>query len=87
MTEKDWYVYVLHCADDTLYTGISPDPEARLRAHEEGRGARYTRGRAPLELVYQELCGSRACALRREAEVKRMSRDEKWSLIKGTDAP
>ena len=62
------YTYVLRCADDTLYCGWTNDLAARLDAHNSGKGAKYTRGRGPLELVYSEACGTRGDALRREAE-------------------
>ncbi len=75
-------MYLLRCADGTLYCGIAVDPEARLRQHETGKGARYTRGRGPLALVYQEACGSRSEALRREAAIKRMDRAAKLALIR-----
>lgn len=74
-------MYILRCADDTLYTGIARDPAARLRQHNAGRGAKYTRSRQPLRLVYRESCGSRGDALRREAEIKRLPRGEKQRLI------
>ncbi len=74
-------MYLLRCADGTLYCGIAVDPEARLRQHEAGKGARYTRGRGPLELVHVEACPSRSAALRREAAIKRMGRAAKLALI------
>ena len=76
-----WSVYLLRCGDGTLYCGIALDVEARLRQHQGGRGAKYTRGRGPLELVFQEACGSKAEALRREREVKRLRRAAKEALI------
>jgi len=79
--EHTWYLYILRCKDDTLYTGITTDVEKRLNAHRSGKGAKYTRGRAPLELVYQEVCGSHSQALKRELEVKTLSREEKRKLI------
>jgi predicted GIY-YIG superfamily endonuclease len=79
--ETTWYLYILRCADGTLYTGITPDVEKRLEAHRSGKGAKYTRGRSPLELVYQETCGSHSDALKREAAVKKLSRTQKESLI------
>ena len=79
--ESMWYLYILRCADETLYTGITTDVEKRLEAHRSGKGAKYTRGRAPLELVYREACGSHSDALKREAAVKRMRRNEKEELI------
>jgi putative endonuclease len=76
-----WYVYILHCGDGSLYTGISPDVEARLQAHQAGKGARYTRGRGPFELVYQEFAGTQAEATRRERAIKRLTREKKQMLI------
>lgn len=79
--EQNWYLYILLCKDGSLYTGITNDVEKRLKAHREGRGAKYTRGRGPLTLVYQETCENRSHALRREAEVKRLKKSEKLHLI------
>ena len=81
-----WYLYILRCKDNSLYTGITTDVEKRLEAHRAGKGAKYTRGRGPLELVYREECGDHSDALRREAEIKRLPRDEKLKLIKKTEA-
>ncbi len=82
-----WFVYILHCGDGSLYTGISPDVEARLKAHHAGKGARYTRGRGPFELVYQEPAGTQAEATRRERAIKRLTRDKKQELILGGSEP
>ena len=79
--ESSWYLYILRCGDGTLYTGITTDVEKRLEAHRTGKGAKYTRGRAPLELVYRELCGSHSAALKRELEVKALSREDKRRMI------
>jgi len=76
-----WSVYLLRCADGTLYAGSTTDVAARVRAHNAGRGARYTSGRRPVEVVYQEACGSRSAALRREHALKRLTRSEKETLI------
>lgn len=75
-----WHVYILLCGDGSLYTGISPDVEARLEAHRAGKGARYTRGRGPFELVYREAAGTRAEATRRERAIKRLTRAQKKEL-------
>ena len=72
-----WSVYLLRCADGTLYAGSTTDVEARVRAHNAGRGARYTSGRRPVSVVYQEECGSRSAALRREHALKRLTRSAK----------
>ena len=76
-----WYLYILRCGDGTLYTGITTDIQRRLEAHRCGKGAKYTRGRGPLELAYQEACSNHSEALKREAAVKRLSRTEKEQLI------
>lgn len=76
-----WYLYILRCKDDTLYTGITTDVEKRLEAHRSGKGAKYTRGRGPLELVYREECGDHSAALKRELEIKALTREEKEKLI------
>lgn len=76
-----WHVYILRCGDGTLYTGIAKDPEARLALHAAGRGARYTRGRGPFELVHLEKMVSRTAALRRELAIKRLTREDKLRLI------
>lgn len=76
----DWYVYMLQCADGTLYTGITDNVDKRLAAHRAGRGAKYTRGRGPLELVYTERQPDKSTALRREIAIKRLSRSEKLAL-------
>ena len=80
--DKTWYVYILECGDGTLYTGIAADVQARLKVHRSGKGAKYTRGRTPLELVYREECEDHSQALKRELAVKAMSREEKQKLIK-----
>ena len=80
--DKKWYLYILRCADGTLYTGITTDVEARLETHRSGKGAKYTRGRGPLELVYREECEDHSQALKRELAVKAMSREQKQKLIK-----
>lgn len=75
-----WSVYLLRCADGTFYTGIAVDVEARFKLHAKGRGARYTRGRGPLTLVFVEPAGSHGDALRREAAVRKLGRAGKESL-------
>ena len=81
--ETVWYLYILRCRDDTLYTGITTDVEKRLEAHRSGKGAKYTRGRGPLELAYREACGTHSDALKREYQIKQLSRQEKQLLIEG----
>ena len=81
-----WYVYLLRCRDGTLYTGCTDDVARRLAAHQSGRGAKYTRSRLPVALVYQEPCQDRSAALRRERAIKQLSRAQKLALIgKGED--
>lgn len=80
MSSGLWFVYLLRCGDGTLYCGIALDIQARLEAHRAGKGAKYTRGRLPLELVFQEACGSKGEALRREREIKAMRRARKVAL-------
>ena len=75
------FVYIVRCADGTLYTGYARDPDARVTTHNSGRGARYTSGRRPVVLVYVEPCGSRGEALSREYRLKRLRRDLKEALI------
>ena len=82
MMEKLWNLYLLRCGDGTLYCGISTDVEARLEVHRSGQGAKYTRGRGPLELVYREVCGDHSAALKREIAVKKLTRQEKEKLIR-----
>jgi putative endonuclease len=79
--DKVWLLYILRCGDGSLYTGIAVDVQARLEMHRSGKGAKYTRGRGPLELVYTEVCGSHSDALRRELEVKAMPAAEKRRLF------
>lgn len=80
---KTWKLYILKCADGTLYTGITTDVAARFEAHSSGHGAKYTRGRLPLTLLYTENCEDHSAALRREITVKKLSRTEKLALIAG----
>lgn len=72
---------MLRCGDGSLYTGITTDVVRRLEEHRSGNGAKYTRGRLPLELVYEEECLNKSSALKRELEIKAMSRVEKLKLI------
>ncbi len=74
-------VYILQCADGTLYTGWTTDLERRLRAHNNGQGARYTRSRRPVRLAYQEEQPTRSAAQRREAAIRRLPRADKLKLI------
>lgn len=76
-----WTIYILRCSDKSLYTGCTNDLEKRLRVHNAGQGAKYTRGRLPAKLVYQEPAVNRAAALRREHEIKSYSRLQKEKLL------
>jgi putative endonuclease len=76
-------VYLVRCSDGSLYCGISNDVEKRVLSHNEGKGAKYTRSRLPVELVYVEEVGSRSEALRREIEIKKMTRRRKLALASG----
>ncbi|MBN2808976.1 MAG: GIY-YIG nuclease family protein [Deltaproteobacteria bacterium] len=78
---KNWQVYMLHCGDDTLYTGITNDLSGRLETHNQKRGARYTRSRLPVTLVYREEATSRSSASRREIAIKKLTRRQKLQLI------
>ena len=77
-----WYLYILRCGDGTLYTGITDDLDRRLATHRAGKGAKYTRGRGPLELIYREECGTHSQALKRELEIKAMPREKKLKGLK-----
>lgn len=81
--DKCWYLYILECSDGSFYTGITDDVQKRLKAHNSGKGAKYTRGRGPLVLRYSESCQSHSAALQREIEVKRFSKAKKLELIQG----
>ena len=81
MADKKWFVYLLRCRDDSLYCGITDDLEKRLAAHNSGKGAKYTRGRGPVTLVYREECVDHSQALRREIEFKGLSRQEKLAML------
>lgn len=83
MPHQGWQVYILRCGDGSLYTGIARDAQKRFAQHEAGRGARYTRGRGPLALVYVEAAATHGEALRREAGIRRLGRAGKEALVKG----
>lgn len=75
------YVYIVKCSDETLYTGWTTDIEKRIKCHNSGKGAKYTRCRLPVELVYFEKCEDKSTALKREYEIKQLTRDKKLLLI------
>jgi len=78
----DWEVYMVRCADGTLYTGVARDVVARVATHNLGKGAKYTRGRRPVRLVFREAAATRGAAQRREAEIKRLTVGAKRALIR-----
>ena len=83
-TNKAWFLYLVRCADGSLYTGITNDVARRLKQHNAGTASHYTCSRLPVALIYQELQASRSVALKRELTVKAMSRKAKESLTRGT---
>ena len=78
-----WFVYMLRCRDGSIYTGCTDHVERRWTVHQSGKGAKYTRSRLPVELVYQEAVEDRSAALRREAAIKKLTRKEKLNLVEG----
>ena len=81
-----WWVYILRCADNTLYTGVSNDLSGRVKSHNAGRGARYTRSRRPVELVYQEAAADRGVAQQREYAIRKLNAQQKRALIAAAPA-
>jgi putative endonuclease len=81
------YVYVLSCADDTLYTGYTTDVARRVAEHDAGEGAKYTRGRTPVEPVHVESFETKSAAMSREHEIKQLSRTEKERLVASSETP
>jgi putative endonuclease len=79
---NQWVLYILECGDQSLYTGITNRLAIRIEAHQKGIGARYTRGRLPLKVVYTEECSNRSDASKRECAVKKLSKSKKIELIK-----
>jgi putative endonuclease len=77
------YVYLLRCADGTLYCGWTTDPKRREYQHQAGTASRYTRRRLPVEMVWVKECADRSAAMREEWRIKRLTRAEKWSLVSG----
>lgn len=78
---NDHFIYILQCNDGTLYTGYTVDIERRIKLHETGKGAKYTRGRGPFKLLYKESFSTKSAALQREYEIKGWSRKKKLLLI------
>lgn len=82
--QKQWFFYLARCSDDSLYSGIAVDPVKRMEVHNAGKGARYTRSRLPVSMVYSEPLPDQSSALKREAAVRKWSRQKKEALIAGT---
>lgn len=82
-SKSHWYTYILRCADSSLYTGVTTDLNRRLQEHNQDnkKGARYTKVRRPVTLVYQEICNDRSSACKREAAIKKLTRQQKLKLI------
>lgn len=80
---KEWYVYILLCGDGSYYTGITTDVQKRLETHKNGKGAKYTRGRGPLSLLYVETLANKSEALKREHVIKQLTKKKKTDLING----
>lgn len=78
--DKKWYVYIVRCTDDTLYTGITTDVDRRIKQHNEGKGAKYTRGRGPVALVKFFTRDSKGEALKLEYQIKQLSKEEKLNF-------
>jgi len=80
--EKEWWIYIVACSDESLYTGITIDRERRIAEHNDSKkGAKYTRNRRPVDLVYSEMLPNRSAASKREYEIKKFSRADKLKLI------
>lgn len=82
-TDKDYAIYILECADGSYYTGYTTDLERRLNVHEQGKGAKYTRARRPLTLIYEEWYDNKSEALKRECAIKKLNKKQKIELVKG----
>ncbi len=83
LADKEAFVYILKCADETLYSGYTTDVQKRLKAHNLKKGAKYTKSRLPVHLVYSEKCASKSDALKREHEIKKYTKQQKQQLING----
>ena len=79
---KNWFVYILECGDESLYTGSTNDLENRVKTHSSGKGAKYTRSHLPVKLIFSEESVNRSMATKREAEIKNLTRNKKLELIK-----
>ena len=76
-----YYVYMLRCNDNSIYTGMTNNLENRVKVHNSGKGAKYTRSRKPVKLIYSETLPDRSSALKREAEIKKLTREQKEALL------
>ena len=83
-SDMGYWIYILRCSDGTLYTGSTTDPQRRLAVHQSGKGAKYTRSRLPIEMVYREELPDKSTALQREAAIKQLSREKKLLLIQSS---
>ncbi|MAW67375.1 MAG: endonuclease [Chloroflexi bacterium] len=81
MENENWYVYILLCRDGTLYTGITNDIKKRMLAHEKGKGAKYTKGRGPFKLVYENIFNNQSMAMKEENRIKKLSKVQKLKLV------
>lgn len=81
-----WWVYIIECSDTTYYTGITPNIEQRLQKHNSGKGASYTRGRGPVKLVYSKKFLTHAQAAQKECTIKKLTRQQKYDIIKSKQA-
>jgi putative endonuclease len=81
--ENGFFVYIVICSDKTLYTGFTTNIEARIKKHNEGKGAKYTKNRRPVRLLYSESFPTKSEAMKREYEIKQLSREQKWAIIHG----
>ena len=85
MTRVSWWVYMVRCGDGSLYTGMAKDVARRAEEHNSGKGAKYTRSRLPVTVVYREECADRSEALRREAAIKKLPRPQKIRLLEAQE--
>jgi putative endonuclease len=81
MKKSSWIIYILECTDGTLYTGITTDLNRRVNEHDSGVGAKYTKGRGPVKVIYTESCDDRSAASKRELKIKQLSRAAKLKLV------
>lgn len=87
LMEARWFVYMVQCADGMIYTGVTTDVKRRIKAHEAGKGAKYTRGRGPFQLLYTEACETKHAACKREWNIKCMKREQKLALVEQANKP